>query len=192
MMRHILVCIFFLTHLSLFAQTFTGKVKGKNGEPLAGASIVASDEGNSVIAYCITIGTGSFRLTIPEGKRPKKVVVSYIGYQKKTLPFSDMKDGMTIVMTEGGFKLKEVKVKSERIQSKGDTLTYSVAGFRQGQDRSIADVIAKMPGLEVKTDGSVEYQGKLINKFYIEGLDLMGAQYGVASNNISADKVQSV
>lgn len=192
MMRHILVCIFFLTHLSLFAQTFTGKVKGKNGEPLAGASIVASDEGNSVIAYCITIGTGSFRLTIPEGKRPKKVVVSYIGYQKKTLPFSDMKDGMTIVMTGGGFKLKEVKVKSERIQSKGDTLTYSVAGFRQGQDRSIADVIAKMPGLEVKTDGSVEYQGKPINKFYIEGLDLMGAQYGVASNNISADKVQSV
>ena len=76
MMRHILVCIFFLTHLSLFAQTFTGKVKGNNGEPLAGASIVASDEGNSVIAYCITIGTGSFRLTIPEGKRPKKVVVS--------------------------------------------------------------------------------------------------------------------
>ena len=192
MIRQILICIFLLTHLSLIAQTFTGKVKCSDGEPLAGASVVASAEGNSTIAYCITNNTGFYKLTIPGGKHPKKIVVSYIGYQKKTLPLSDMKDGMTIIMSEGGFKLKEVKVKAERIQSTGDTLTYSVAGFMQAQDRSIADVIAKMPGLEVKTDGSIEYQGKPINKFYIEGLDLMGSQYGVASNNISAGKVRSV
>ena len=191
-MRFSILFILLVSHLSLFAQTFTGKVKGKGGEPMVGASVVVSAEGNSTIAYSITGDKGTYKLTVPDGKHPKNVVVSYMGYQKKTLPFSELKDGMTISMTEGGFQLKEVKVKSERIQSTGDTLTYSVAGFKQGQDRSIADVIAKMPGLEVKADGSVEYQGKPINKFYIEGLDLMGSQYGVANNNISADKVQSV
>ena len=99
---------------------------------------------------------------------------------------------MTITLKEGCFLLKEVKVKAQRIQSTGDTLTYSVAGFKQAQDRCIADVIAKMPGLEVKADGKIEYQGKAINKFYIEGIDLMGTQYGMANQNISADKVKSV
>ena len=191
-MRFAVFFILLIAHLSLFAQTFTGKVKGKNGEPLVGASVVVTAEGNSTVAYCITSDKGQYKLTISEGKYPASVTVSYMGYQKKTMPFSDLKEGMTITLTEGNFKLKEVKVKAERIQSTGDTLTYSVSGFKQGQDRSIADVIAKMPGLEVKADGKIEYQGKPINKFYIEGLDLMGSQYGVANQNISADKIQSV
>lgn len=191
-MRFATFFLLLIIHLSLFAQTYTGKVKDKNGEPLTGASVVVSTEGKSTIAYCITSDKGEYKLVIPEEKNPASVTVNYMGYQKKAMPFSDLKDGMTITLTEGSFKLKEVKVKAERIQSTGDTLTYSVSGFKQGQDRSIADVIAKMPGLEVKADGKIEYQGKPINKFYIEGLDLMGSQYGVANQNISADKVQSV
>lgn len=191
-MRLIFLFLTLLSNVVLFAQTFTGKVKGKDGEPLVGASVVALTEVNSTIAYCMTSEKGTYRLVVPEEKHPSSVVVSYMGYQKKTIPFSELKDGMTITLTQGSFALKEVKVKAQRIQSKGDTLTYSVAGFKQGQDRSIADVISKMPGLEVKTDGTVEYQGKAINKFYIEGLDMMGSGYGVANNNISADKVQSV
>lgn len=49
-----------------------------------------------------------------------------------------------------------------------------------------------MPGMEVGKDGSITYQGKSINKFYIEGMDLMGSKYGVASNNIDAGKVKKV
>lgn len=163
-MRYAIFFILLLTNLSLYAQTFTGKVKGKKGELLVGASVVASTESKSIVAYCLTSDKGEYKLTIPKGKNPASITVSYIGYQKKTIPFADLKDGMTITLVEGGFKLKEVKIKAERIKSTGDTLTYSVAGFRQGQDRSIADVIAKMPGLEVKADGKVEYQGTPINK----------------------------
>lgn len=94
--------------------------------------------------------------------------------------------------TERTFTLREVKVTSERIAQSNDTLTYSVVGFKQAQDRSIADVLAKMPGVEVKSNGQVVYQGKPINKFYIEGLDLMGKQYGMASKNLPASKVESV
>lgn len=168
-MRHAVLFVLLITSLSLFAQTFTGKVNDRKGEPLVGASVVVTTEGSSTVAYCLTNAKGLYELNVSEEKMPKNITVSYIGFQKRIMPFSDLKDGMTIVLVEGDFKLKEVKVKAERIQSTGDTLTYSVAGFRQGQDRSIADVIAKMPGLEVKTDGKVEYQGKPISKFYIEG-----------------------
>lgn len=177
---------------SSFAQTFTGKVVGKDREPLVGASVVATAEGNKTVAFCIAGDRGEYKLTIPDAANPEKVTVTYMGYQRKTFPYAELKDGMVITMTEGEFQLKEVKIKSQRIKTTGDTLTYSVAGFKQPQDRSIADVIARMPGVEVKENGEIEYQGKPINMFYIEGLDLMGSQYGMASNNLSADKVESV
>lgn len=191
-MRLIVFSVFLINCLFALAQTYTGKVKGNRGELLVGASVVVATESSNTIAYCLTDEKGEYRLLVPDAKHPTNVTISYIGYQKKTMPFADFHSGMTITLAEGGFKLREVKVKAERIKSMGDTLTYSVSGFKQAQDRSIADVISKMPGLEVKSDGKVEYQGKPINKFYIEGLDLMGSQYGVANQNISADKVKSV
>jgi hypothetical protein len=36
---------------------------------------------------------------------------------------------------------------------------------------SIGDVLKEIPGIEVLPDG--KYQGKAINKYYIEGLDLL-------------------
>ena len=90
------------------------------------------------------------------------------------------------------FSLQEVKVKPTRIRQHGDTLSYNVASFREKQDRSIADVIARMPGLEVKPDGTIQYQGRDINKFYVEGMDLLGGRYAQASENLSADMVRSV
>jgi hypothetical protein len=66
------------------------------------------------------------------------------------------------------------------------------AGFAQPQDRSIADVMSKMPGLEIKPNGQIEYNGMAINKFYIEGLDLMGNKYALASNNLNRRHVKSV
>ena len=43
-MRIAVFTLLLLTNLSLYAQTFTGKVKGKKGELLVGASVVASTE----------------------------------------------------------------------------------------------------------------------------------------------------
>lgn len=175
-----------------WSQTMGGTVKGKDYGRLMGASVVVANGEGKTVAYAITDADGRFRLAIPDGGSPAKATVSYMGYQTKTIPFSQMRDGMTVTLSEGSFKLREVSVGARRIRAGNDTLTYSVAGFRQKQDRSIADVIAKMPGMEVKSDGKIEFQGKAINKFYIEGLDLMGTQYGIANKNLSADKVMSV
>ena len=103
-MRYAIFFILLLTNLSLSAQTFTGKVKGKKGELLVGASVVASTESKSTVAYCLTSDKGEYKLTIPKGKNPSSITVSYIGYQKKAIPFADLKDGMTITLVEGDFQ----------------------------------------------------------------------------------------
>ena len=85
-----------------------------------------------------------------------------------------------------------VAVKADRIREQGDTITYNVGGFAQQQDRSIGDVLKRMPGIDVANNGKIQYQGEDINKFYIEGSDLLGGKYGIATNGISHDDVGAV
>ena len=46
--------------------------------------------------------------------------------------------------------------------------------LKNAKDIAIVDVIKKLPGVEVSESGKISYQGKAINKFYREGMDLLG------------------
>ena len=74
----------------------------------------------------------------------------------------------------------------------GDTLRYRVKAFAGKRDRYLEDVIKKLPGVEVKENGRIEYQGTPINKFYIEGQDPLGSNYTQASRNIPINAVDQV
>lgn len=67
-----------------------------------------------------------------------------------------------------------------------------VDAFRDTTDIVIADVLKKMPGIEVKDDGKVEYKGKPISKFYIENMDMLQGRYNLATTSIAASDVASV
>ena len=88
--------------------------------------------------------------------------------------------------------LREVQVKARKIWGKKDTVNYSVGAFIGKNDVVIADVLRKLPNIEVSVNGLIKYQGKPINKFYIEGLDALQGRYGIATNNISAKDVATV
>lgn len=193
MVRIILLCFSLAVSLFLPAQSsavFSGKVVDTSENGMYGVNIVAYNESGKQLCYAISDAEGYFTLKPVGGIA--YVRFSFLGYETQTVKYNPSVNKVIVRMKETSFQLREVSVKAERISERGDTLTYSVAGFKQIQDRSIADVIRKMPGLEVRPNGSISYQGKSINHFYIEGLELMGSQYAQASNNISADKVESV
>lgn len=100
---------------------------------------------------------------------------------------------LTIRMSDGAIELREVKVKSDKVHEHGDTISYIVGAYANSNDRSIGDVIAKMPGFDVdKSTGKISYEGKPISKFYIEGLDMLGGKYGTATNTLPQGEVGSV
>ena len=68
----------------------------------------------------------------------------------------------------------------------------NVDAFKSAGDKSIGDLLKKLPGVEVSESGGIKYQGEAINKFYIEGLDLLERRYGIATNNVPVDAVQNV
>lgn len=156
-MKRLLLYLIILVSLAGRAQTFTGRVVDASGTPLAATSVVAKDAGGSVVAFARAKTDGQFALNIPQGKTAQEIEFNMMGYGKKIVAIKDFKNGQTIKLSEKAVALREVKVRPQKIRSNGDTLTYSVSAFRQGQDRSIADVIAKMPGLEVKPNGTIQY-----------------------------------
>lgn len=187
----VLIASLFLHLLPCPAQTaLSGQVYGSSGKVLPGASIVAYAGDGRILAYTAADKAGHFKLDVPPDA--DHITVTHLGYGPETVMVRDLTDPYRFTLREEPFSIREVAVTAESISESGDTLTYSVASFMEAQDRSIADVISRMPGIEVRSDGAIEYQGKAISNFYIEGLDLMGGQYSLASSNIPAEKVKSV
>lgn len=89
-------------------------------------------------------------------------------------------------------ELKEVVVTAKKIKQSGDTISYSAATYKGKNDKTLEDLLRKMPGIEVKSDGQITYNGQWINEFYIEGLDMLGGNYGVATRYIDANDIGSV
>ena len=170
----------------------SGKVVDKgNDVPLTGASVIVKGADGKIKKFTSSKTDGSFEMELPsaEGSR---LEVSMMGFSKQSIPLDSVSLPLTVYLEQGTTLLKEVTVKADRIREQGDTITYSVGSFAQAQDRSIGDVLKRMPGINVESSGKIQYQGEDINKFYIEGSDLLGGKYGIATNGISHEDVGAV
>ena len=192
MKRHLIIIVCSLFPLMAMAQMrITGTVTDMNGDPLTGVIIqVRSNSTNKMIRFGKTDAKGVFSL---EAAANSYLEVSMLGFKKQRINNLSEKKPLQIVMQEEAVALKEVTVKASKVRERGDTITYNVSTFADQNDRSIGDVLARIPGFEVnKQNGQIKYEGKPISKFYIEGLDMLGGKYGVATNSLPQMDVGSV
>ena len=170
----------------------TGKVIDKeNNEPLVGASVIVKGSDGKIKKFASSRSDGGFSITMPS-VNGCRLEVTMMSFAKRSIPLDSVSFPLTVHMEPGTTLLKEVTVKADRIREQGDTITYNVSSFSQQQDRSIGDVLRRMPGIDVANNGRIQYQGEDINKFYIEGSDLLGGKYGIATNGISHEDVGAV
>lgn len=193
MYRFIAGIVFFVFTAAAVAQvTVDGVVIDlEGGEPLVGASVVVKGSDGKIKKYAMTGSDGGFRLSI-SSVPGCRLEVTMMSFAKRTFALDSVSFPLTVYMEPGATVLKEVTVKADRIREQGDTITYNVGSFAQTQDRSIGDVLRRMPGINVESSGKIQYQGEDINKFYIEGSDLLGGKYGIATNGISHEDVGAV
>ncbi len=170
----------------------SGKVLDKEkNEPLTGASVMVKGADGKIKKFATSKKDGGFAMMVPSVSGCR-LEVSMMSFAKKSISLDSVSFPLTVLLEPGTTLLKEVTVKSDRIREQGDTITYGVSAFAQAQDRSIGDVLKRMPGIDVASSGKIKYQGEDINKFYIEGSDLLGGKYGIATNGISHEDVGAV
>ena len=178
---------------SVVERSISGAISERNGEMVAGANVlVQSADGKRLFSYGSSDGEGRYEVRFRSDADSVRVSVTGFNLAKvsKAVPANIGK--LDFVVEYSALKIKEVKVEANAIERKKDTVTYYVANFKDSTDRSIGDVLQKLPGIEVAPSGQIKYQGKSINKFYVEGLDMLGGQYGIATNNIQASDIAKV
>ena len=88
--------------------------------------------------------------------------------------------------------LEEVVVTAKKVERASDTISFYASTYAGKEDIVLEDVLRKMPGIEITGDGQIIYNGQWIKDFYVEGMDMLGGNYGVATKNIDAQDISAV
>ncbi len=179
---------------STYAQKqIKGKVKDGKGLPIVSANVNLKDDEGNILSFTRTDDKGNFTLSFTEDNKDLTIESTIIGYLKKVMPINELNKVYDLVMVESEINLKTVVVKNRPVLTlNGDTLNYKTADFADKQDRSIGDVLKKMPGIEVAENGKVTYNGKGISALYIDGDNVLDDKYSIGTKSIPHGAVEKV
>lgn len=159
-------------------------------EKLENVICQALNSEKQITDYAFSDTNGFFSLKIRDSTR--FLQFRLLGYTTLIISVKEAYASQLIRLSESAIALREVLVSVPPIQISNDTLKYNVSSFKGQEDRYVADVLKKLPGIKVADNGTISYMGESINKFYIEGRDLLGGQYNIATNNLDIDAINTI
>lgn len=195
MKRSLLSIALLFVEIASFAQIkISGSIKDLQQKPVSGV-IVKLISGSKTLSFCSSNAQGTYLLELKEiPKAEVALLFTHIGFETISEPITlkDKAAKIDMVMTPKNIQLKEVTVKADPLKQRGDTLSHNLASFLGKGDVTLEDGIKRLPGVDVSKAGEISYMGRPISQFNIEGLDLLGGKYNLATRNIPADYVTTV
>jgi hypothetical protein len=189
--------------LLLFTTTLSsqiiihGIVKDTSNTVISSANIqIMNTETNKTVAFGVSDNFGLFAIAVKEtGFYTLKI--TYLGFNTlyKKIEINDKTNTVfEFVLIENKNQLDEliIKAQSTGMKQKGDTLTYSVENFMNGTEESLKDIIKKLPGLDINTNGKITSNGKEVDKLLIDGEEFFRNQHQLATENISSEMVKDI
>ena len=172
----------------------TGRVIDLQNKPVSDV-IVKVVNGSKTLAFTSTNAKGEYALELKSAPNGEvSLQFNHISYEKESerLTLKERTLKVDMVLTPKAVSLKEVTVKPDPLRQKGDTLSHNLASFLGKGDVTLEDGLKRLPGVDVSQNGGISYMGKPISQFNIEGMDLLGGKYNLATRNIPADYVTQV
>ncbi|MGQ8869303.1 carboxypeptidase-like regulatory domain-containing protein [Myroides sp. TSA_177.3] len=198
-MRHFLRNTFVLCScllVSLFTvgqERIQGKVVDQANIPIEGALIaLIQAEQKEVIQYTQSNAEGAFELIVSAPLSNLQLRIQHLDYAIYHHTLVAPVTYLNLTLTEQRTELEEIIIKPTPITQHSDTISYRVESFATKTDRVLEDVLKRLPGIEITTAGQIKYQGENINRFYVEGLDLMQGRYTAITKAISPDDISRV
>nr|WP_297788963.1 outer membrane beta-barrel protein [uncultured Allomuricauda sp.] len=190
----------FFCFSSVFGQEFS--VKGKivdsaTGSPIEAATIYAETlRDSSLITYTITNAQGVFSLEGKTAYKKARLAFSSNGYQSqsKEVTLEAVMQIGTIKMEEQVQQLEGIDLIGERvpITVKKDTLEFNADSFKTRPDATVEDVLKKLPGVEVASDGTITVNGKEVNQVLVNGQVFFSTDPKVATKTLSKDIISKI
>lgn len=73
----------------------------------------------------------------------------------------------------------------------GDTVRFDAQRFADGRERDVADLLRQLPGVEVDEQGAVTYLGKKVDRFLLNGQDVLRSQFSALNALIGSAEIKS-
>ncbi|NDW08495.1 outer membrane beta-barrel protein [Dysgonomonas sp. 520] len=196
--------VLFLTLLlsvttNIFAQnkvTITGKVfDDKTKEAIMQASVrMLTQKDSTYVAGNVTNIDGKFSVPVNPGKYI--LHISYLGYSDSytNVDAGSSKNLGNLFIKENSILLDETVIvgKAVEIMVKEDTVEYNADSYKVQQSAVVEDLLKKMPGAEVDSDGKITINGKEVKKILVDGKEFFSDDPKVASKNLPASMVNKL
>jgi hypothetical protein len=199
LIKKIFILLLFVFIHKTYSQnsTLTGAVFTIDGQPIESASVVLKD-GVNIIGYDYTKLNGTYFIsfkTIPESQLT--IQVNSLGYKGVVENFMILnttnKYEKDFTLTQKVESLNTVVLRpEEKIKINRDTIAYKISAFKDGSERTVEDMLKKIPGIEVSENGNITALGKPIQKILIEGDDLADSNYKVISQNLNIEVLDKI
>ncbi|MEZ4911114.1 MAG: outer membrane beta-barrel protein [Saprospiraceae bacterium] len=202
MSKYSIVPILLLSVLSLFGQKaeITGTIlDAETSQPLIGAVIMLVQEKDSImVSYGVSDSDGKFIISDLK-KGDYNVQITYVGYAmiQKNLQIEDPKKDISlgnILLFQEGKLLDQVTISAEYIPIKitKDTMEFNADAFKTQPNAVVEDLLKKLPGVEVGSDGAITVKGEEVKAITVDGKDFFGKDPKLATKNLPADAVKKV
>ena len=194
MKKIVFIAIFLVSTIAFSQIEYRGIVKDSLGFPLEMANVIALDTvAKRIASYGFTDAKGNFKLDL-KINTTYNIKISYIGFKEisaflKTKITNMSKD---YTMLEDSM-LDGIEIISKMpITIKGDTIIYNADSFKNGSERKLKDILAKLPGVEINDAGQIEVEGKAVEKIMIDGKEFFSGDTKLATENIPSNAVDKI
>ncbi|MBR5332540.1 MAG: TonB-dependent receptor [Muribaculaceae bacterium] len=183
-----------------YAGNIFGRVVDSEKEPLLQASVrLLAAKDSAYVKGGATDEQGRFRFNnVKSGKYI--IQATYVGYESTykniTVGADNLRVG-EIVMNESSIMLKETTVVGVKtpIKVMEDTVEYNADTYKTQPNAVVEDLLKRMSGVEVGSDGKITAHGKEVTKILVDGKEFFSDDPKVASKNLPAsmiDKLQVI
>jgi len=200
--RHFLLILSAFLSLSAAAQKYrvTGRVMdSETGDPLVNATVqILKADTTGLVGGDVTNNMGGF--TVKNMAAGNYVVkISYIGYHnfyhKVTVQEKQRESNVgTVMMLPSSVLLNQavVTAKMPQVEVREDTLLFNADAFKVPEGSVLEELIRKLPGAEVSSDGTIKINGKTVKKILVEGKEFFGSDKSMAMKNLPSEIVDKV
>lgn len=191
---------FILSQLSAQSNRWSvsGTIQDKSGRALPSATITLLDPKDStLVTFGVSNPTGSFEI---KNIRESELVlqVSFVGFKIFSQPIKKNESSAIlslglIIMEENTAELDMITVEDiAPVTVKKDTIEYNAMAFKTQPNSNVEDLLKRLPGVEVDSEGNIKAQGEKVQRIFVDGKEFFGNDPKMASKNLLAEAISKI
>jgi len=195
--KTVVLLLILISTMVTYAGNVSGRVVDSSKEPMIQASIrLLAAKDSAYVTGTATNDNGRFRL---QGVKSGKYILqaTYVGYNPTykniTVGAENLRVG-EIVMEESSIMLKETTVIGVKtpIKVMEDTVEYNADTYKTQPNAVVEDLLKRLPGVEVDSEGKITANGKEVTKILVDGKEFFSDDPKVASKNLPVNMVDKL